>query len=104
MDTKFILVQLRDELKRITNAITALESLDGTAPSRAPAPGARGRRGMSPQARKRLSEMMKKRWAERKKGTRASSAGRHMSPAARRRISQMMKKRWAERKKRAKAA
>ena len=64
MDTKFILTQLRDELNRITNAITALESLDGTAPSGAPASRARGRRGMSAQARKRLSEMMKKRWAE----------------------------------------
>ena len=35
----------------------------------APAPGRkRKRRKMSPEARKRISEMMKKRWAERKKG------------------------------------
>lgn len=30
--------------------------------------GKRKRRKMSPEARKRISEMMKKRWAERKKG------------------------------------
>lgn len=34
----------------------------------APAPPTRRRRKMSPEARKRMSEMMKKRWAERKKG------------------------------------
>jgi hypothetical protein len=33
----------------------------------APAPVARKRRKMSPEARKRMSEMMKKRWAERRK-------------------------------------
>jgi hypothetical protein len=34
----------------------------------APAPGAGRRRRMSPEARKRISEMMKKRWAERRRG------------------------------------
>jgi hypothetical protein len=37
------------------------------APSPQPAPRRRKRKGMSPEARKRMSEMMKKRWAERKK-------------------------------------
>jgi hypothetical protein len=32
-----------------------------------PAPRRRKRKGMSPEARKRMSEMMKKRWAEKKK-------------------------------------
>ena len=35
----------------------------------APAGRTRRRRKMSPEARKRISEMMKKRWAERRKGT-----------------------------------
>jgi len=78
MDTKTILSQLQAERARIDKAIAALEALDGT-PGRksavAPArrgqaiskPASRGRRVMSPAARKRISEMMKKRWAERKK-------------------------------------
>ena len=36
--------------------------------SAAPAGRTRRRRKMSPEARKRISEMMKKRWAERRKG------------------------------------
>jgi hypothetical protein len=106
MDTRQILSQLRDELSRITRAIAALESLDGTIPAARPARKAAVRgRGMSAEGRKRLSEMMKKRWAERKKkGAGSAAGGRHMSAAARKRISQMMKKRWAERKKKAKAA
>jgi hypothetical protein len=36
-------------------------------PSPQPAPRRRKRKGMSPEARKRMSEMMKKRWAEKKK-------------------------------------
>ena len=105
MDTRQILGQLRDELNRITRAITALEFLDGIVPAVKPARKGRGRRGMSAEARRRLSEMMKKRWAERKKKGPAKAAGsRRMSAAARKRISQMMKKRWAERKKKAKTA
>jgi hypothetical protein len=37
--------------------------------SAAPAGRTRRRRKMSPEARKRISEMMKKRWAERRKGS-----------------------------------
>ena len=103
MDTRQILSELRDELNRITRAITALESLDGATP--VASRKAAGGRGMSAEARKRLSAMMKKRWAERKKkGAAKAAGGRRMSAAARRRISLMMKKRWAERKKKAKAA
>ena len=106
MDTRQILSQLRDELSRITRAIAALESLDGAAPAARPARKAPVRgRGMSAEGRKRLSAMMKKRWAERKKkGAGNAAGGRRMSAAARKRISQMMKKRWAERKKKAKTA
>jgi len=38
-----------------------------SAPPPQPAPRRRKRKGMSPEARKRMSEMMKKRWAEKKK-------------------------------------
>ena len=78
MDTSSILKDLRAELNRIEQAIAALEGLDGTgtlkatAPSAQPAPAkARGRRKMSPAGRKRISEMMKARWAARKKAAKA---------------------------------
>ena len=74
------------------------------------ATGARGRRRrkMSPEARRRISEMMTKRWAERRKTTGTNEAKPRkrkrggISPEGRKRISEMMKKRWAERRKAAK--
>ena len=77
MDTKNILSQLRAERDRISQAIAALETLNGmggrfrrgrgsAGPAAAKVP-ARRRRRMSAATRKRLSEMMKKRWAARKK-------------------------------------
>ena len=41
---------------------------EGAAPDAAEGGRKRRRRKMSPEARKRISEMMKKRWAERRKG------------------------------------
>lgn len=76
MDTRRILSDLRAERQRLDQAISALESLDGAAPrgrrGRPPAaaaaqPGRRRRRRMSAATRKRMSEMMKQRWAERKR-------------------------------------
>jgi hypothetical protein len=92
MDTSKILSELRAERDRIHKAIAALEALEGTsarprtarksaasasagqsAPKRGRRPSAgqsapkRGRRQMSAAGRKRISEMMKKRWAERRK-------------------------------------
>jgi hypothetical protein len=50
---------------RIGQAVAAVADAEGEA---SPAANrARRRRKMSPEARKRISEMMKKRWAERKK-------------------------------------
>jgi len=115
MDTKQILTDLRAELNRIDRAISALESLDGTgiskmaAPSTQPAPvKARGRRRMSPAGRKRISMMMKARWAARRKKaakTASTKAGarKPMSPAAKKRLSILAKARWAKRKKAAKS-
>jgi hypothetical protein len=67
------------------------------------------RRKMSAEARKRLSEMMSRRWAERRKeaGTDGSAAPvrkrkRLLSAEARKRISEAQKKRWAAYRKAAK--
>jgi hypothetical protein len=78
MDIKSVLDQLHTERDRVNQAITALENLQGIS-----APPRRGRppknvqsgnvysmpkkRTMSPAARRRISEMMKKRWAERRR-------------------------------------
>ncbi len=79
MDISQILSGLYSERDRINHAIAALESLNGTRASTrttrtslaatAPAtkPTRRKKRHLTPAGRKRLSENMKKRWAERKK-------------------------------------
>jgi len=70
MDIQNILNDLRRERERLDKAIAALE---GGAPRRRGRPAgsasskSRPRRHMSAAARKRISEMMKQRWAERKK-------------------------------------
>ena len=63
----------------------------------ATAASSRKRGGITPAGRKRLSEMMKKRWAERKK--KAVRKRKPMSAAARTKLSALMKARWTERKK-----
>jgi hypothetical protein len=113
MDTKQILTDLRAELNRIDRAIAVLEGLDGagtpsvTTHSAQPAPAkARNRRRMSPAGRKRISEMMKARWAARRKkvgSAKKAAPARHMSPATKKRLSVLAKARWAARKKAAKA-
>jgi hypothetical protein len=113
MDTRTILADLRTELNRLNQAIAALESLDGTAPATTAAakaaPKQSKKRGLTPAGRRRLSAMMKARWAARRKqvakpAAKKTTGRRTMSPAARRRISEMMKKRWAQRRKAAKTA
>ena len=84
MDIKSVLDQLHIERDRVNQAIAALETLQGvpTAPRRGRPPknpqqtgtvySMPKKRTMSPAARKRISEMMKKRWAERRKKNRAA--------------------------------
>jgi hypothetical protein len=76
MDIQNILSNLKAERERIDRAIAALEGLGTTGPRRRrgrpvgsvnKASAARPRRHMSAAARKRISEMMKQRWAERKR-------------------------------------
>jgi hypothetical protein len=77
MDTTAILAELKKERDRLSRAIAALEGSDAvrTSPGKSAAPtlvirkGKRGSR-LTAEGRKKLSDMMKKRWAERrKKGT-----------------------------------
>lgn len=77
MNTKLILSELKQERNRLDKVIAALEALNGTAPK----PGTsfefgqnvkKGRRGgrkgkMSAAGRRKISEMMKARWAARRK-------------------------------------
>ena len=72
MDIQSILGDLKKERERIDRAIAALEGLGGRrrgrpAGTKAQGKGQRPRRHMSAAARKRISEMMKQRWAERKR-------------------------------------
>jgi len=75
MNIQNILADLKRERDRISTAIAALEGV-GTGPRRRGRPAGSGsaasgrrprRRRMSAAARKRISEMMKQRWAERKR-------------------------------------
>ena len=106
MDVQQILTDLNRERNRLEQAIAALEGLGsqtaarrGRPPGAKPAKPARTRKsgGITTAGRRRLSEMMKQRWAERKK--KAAPKRKPMSAASRKRLSEMMKKRWLERKK-----
>jgi len=69
MDTKTILAELRSERERIDRAITAIEGLNSTGQrkvGRRPKTVASRRRRsrMSPAARRKLSRLLKQRWAQ----------------------------------------
>jgi hypothetical protein len=74
LDIQAIVKELKRERDRLNTAIEALEGTDlhTTPPKASPAakvvaPPARKRRRLTPEGRKRLSDMMKKRWAEKRK-------------------------------------
>jgi hypothetical protein len=71
MDTLHIISELEAERDRLDQAISALRgSMRGR---RGPVAGRRrGRRHLSAAAKRRISEMMKKRWAERKRAMKAA--------------------------------
>jgi hypothetical protein len=76
VDIVAIVSELKKERDRLSRAIAALEGTDGarTSSKKLAAPtlikAKKGGRGLTSEGRKRLSEMMKKRWAERRrKGT-----------------------------------
>jgi hypothetical protein len=70
LDLVAIISQLKNERDRINQAIAALDgaSSDSKGDARKVAPRRRG--GMSAEGRRRISEMMKKRWSERRKKAR----------------------------------
>ncbi|HWG51169.1 MAG TPA: hypothetical protein VN669_15825 [Candidatus Acidoferrales bacterium] len=71
MDTQQIISELEAERDRLEQAISALRgSMRGRRGNFGR--GRRGRRHLSPAAKKRISEMMKKRWAERKRAMKAA--------------------------------
>lgn len=65
MDTEQIITALKAERQRIDKAIAALGG--GGFRSARGTPGRRGPRHMSAEARKRISEAQKRRWAEQRK-------------------------------------
>jgi len=74
LDIQAIVKELKRERDRLNTAIVALEGADvPLTPRKAspvadvPAPPAKKRRRLTPEGRKRISDMMKKRWAERRK-------------------------------------
>ena len=81
MDIQAIVKELKRERDRLNTAIVALEGTDlPPTPRKAspavdvPAPPAKKRRHLTPEGRKRISDMMKKRWAEKRK--KASRSGK----------------------------
>ncbi len=70
MNISKIIEELKRERASIDEAIAALQAVDRTQTSgsvRAHGANGRRKRRLTPEGRKRLSEMMKKRWAERKR-------------------------------------
>ena len=76
MDIQTIVKELKRERERLNRAIAALEGPDlpnsprkSSPAANPPAPPPKKRGGLTAQGRKRLSDLMKKRWAEKKKKT-----------------------------------
>ena len=72
MDLQKMLSELKAERDRIDRAVRALDGIASSSPVKKKHAGvtrASGRRrgGITPEGRRRLSEAMKKRWAERRK-------------------------------------
>jgi hypothetical protein len=110
MNLQQIVAELRSERDRIDRAIASLQLGSSNGRRRGGPPKSTMRRGggITAAGRKRLSEAMKRRWADRrtKNGRVVASAAkpakkRGMTAAGRKRLSEMMKKRWAERRKKA---
>ena len=80
MDTNRILADLRAERDRIDRAISAIEGLSSTGRRRGRPPGSttgprkRGRRRLSAAARRKLSRLLKQRWAQGKMKPRGKKA------------------------------
>ena len=81
MDIQAIVKELKRERDRLSTAIAALEGTElrhtprkSSPTAKGPAPRRKKRSRLTPEGRKRLSDMMKKRWAEKRK--KASRGGK----------------------------
>ena len=83
------IVQIKSQLN--PRPATAQTAIAGTSTSLK-------KRTMSAAAREKISEAMKRRYAELNSGKRRT-AGSHLTEAGRRRLSDLMKKRWAAKRK-----
>ncbi len=107
MDLSTIVAELKSEREKIGRAIAALIGSAAMSGSGATRKAARERKGViTPAGRRRLSQAMKRRWAERRLGktTGKSSASKRrggLTAAGRKKLSEAMKKRWAEKRKNA---
>ena len=121
MDLDNIVAQLKSERDRINRVIGLLEG--NTPPkTRVGRPPASARAtmqprrggGLTPAGRRRLSEAMKRRWAQRRRSATGIAPAKALSvtatkpkkrggltAAGRKRLSEAMKKRWAEKKRKA---
>jgi hypothetical protein len=78
LDLERIVAELEEERDRLSQAIAVLKERNSAATARKTAPGngkvSAARRGsrLTPAGRKRLSELMKKGWAERRKKAKSS--------------------------------
>ncbi|HYN14394.1 MAG TPA: hypothetical protein VES66_01225 [Terriglobales bacterium] len=76
MDINRILAELKTERDRIDQAIAAIGNIGSSRARRGRPPGKstrkRRKHKLTPEGRKRLSDMMKKRWAERRKKAKAA--------------------------------
>jgi hypothetical protein len=82
MNIADIVKQLKSERESLTKAIAALEGIEGhslsvatnrSTPATKAKPTKKASKGLTPAGRKRLSELMKKRWANKKKAATAKS-------------------------------
>jgi len=77
LDIERIVAELEQERDRISQVIASLKGINSSGGTRRSAawnvrPGSKRRGGMSAAARKRLSQTMKKRWAEKRKKAKSS--------------------------------
>jgi hypothetical protein len=119
MDIQSVVAQLRQEARRIEDAISALMGLGQTKRRRGRPPKASQPVGaikkfiMSKSARAKIAAAQRARWAKQKGQTapktataakKKSSGRKPMSPAMKKKLSAMMKARWASRKKHGRSA
>jgi len=112
LDIQSIVAELKGELTRIGEVIGLLEDSTpvkkrvGRPPGSAVAkvqtkgPG----RALTPAGRRKLSEAMKRRWAQRRGATSTPAKPKKrggITAAGRKKLSEAMKKRWAEKKRKA---